>query len=95
MGYLLLLVDSASGAVVGVETMTVEEDIDRMREETPSKVFVRLVSSGRRPRAIMVSKPWLRLALAGPCDQMGIQLSHGKRLPALEAARNFLVRSLE
>jgi len=86
----LLVVDSASCFVLGIELLTVETTLEAMWASVPGRLLEIIRQNGTRPAALAVHTPWVHMVLDSVCRELGIALQPKRRLPALQAARRNL-----
>ena len=92
--YMLLMVDSQRGAIVGQEMLSVESDVDEMLRRLPNIILRQLEKLGIRPTAIGVRTGRLEHLLRPWCESLGIQLLLPKNLRMLDEARHSLLEFL-
>lgn len=88
--YSLMLVDAASGFILGAELLEPKPDVASMLARVPTALAAQLVSAGTRPAAIRGRTDRV-LTLLQPLAVTGVALRRSPTLPALEAARRALV----
>ncbi len=88
--YMLLLVDSSSGFVLGNELLSSGPTFAAMCGTIPMTMARMLATHRLRPREIRVRSqallPWLGLL----CDELGFKVTQRSRLPMLDEARDSL-----
>jgi hypothetical protein len=93
--YVLMLADSKSGFIFGVEVMAVEGSLDEMYASVPQKLALLLLKSQLLPRQIIVRSHRLRQLLAPMAKLLDLQLSYAIDMPAIDQAnahmRQFLM----
>jgi len=88
--YCLLVVDSRSYFILGMELLTVKTILENMWAEVPEKVLSIINKNGMRPKTIKTKKPWVYLVNDAPCKELGIRLELSPHLEALEDAQRHL-----
>ena len=91
--FLMLMVDSASQFILEAKLLSSEQGIDAMWALVPEHILSALLRHKVRPAELHVSSPWLHMLLEAPCQTIGIQLDHCRRLPALEDAQQEFMRA--
>lgn len=93
MPYTLLLVDSASLFVLGVEILTVQSSLEDMWLEAPFKLLNMLAQHKLRPASLTVGRPWLGRVFERLCADLGLALRTGP-LTALPQVRQDMEQML-
>lgn len=88
---MMLAADSESLFVLGVELLTVKEDLEDMWMQVPAKFLQMLVTHGIRPGCLALRTPWVEMVMQGICKDLGIEIKYDPKLRAVAQAR----RSLE
>ena len=88
---MMLAADSESLFVLGVELLTVKEDLEDMWMQVPAKFLQMLVNHGIRPGCLALRTPWVEMVMQGICKDLGIEIKYDPKLRAVSQAR----RSLE
>ncbi|GAB4541495.1 MAG: hypothetical protein Kow0063_32360 [Anaerolineae bacterium] len=90
--HMLLVVDSGSGFVFSSELLSPEADLAMMWAQIPVTLVYQLARIGAVPRQIRVRSQilaqWLQLLV----EELGFQVKVTRRLPALDEAKDFLMR---
>jgi len=92
--YMLMLVDSQNGIIVGQEMLAVETSYEGLLADVPMHVIRRLAGLGGVPSALHVSSPELYQVLQPVMQAAGIKLVSKARLPEIENARESLASYL-
>ena len=87
----LLVVDSQSYFVLGVELLPVKTILENMWAEVPGHLLTIIKKNALRPKTITTQTPWVFMVLHALCKELGLQIKLSPHLKALEDAR----RSLE
>lgn len=88
--YMLLLVDSRNGMIVGQDLLAIETTHEALLADVPMQVIRQLAGVGVVPSAVHVSSPELYQVLQPVMQAAGIKLVSKARLPEIEAARESL-----
>lgn len=92
--YLLMLVDSRSGMIIGFEMMTVENSLAEMQGQIPMKLAHLLAQTGAVPEAIKIRSESL-LALLNPLAKaLNIKLVQSDFLPGIDTAMDSMYGSM-
>jgi hypothetical protein len=87
LGYHLLLVDAASGFIVGGDILVAKPSLDEMWRQVPVRLLNAATLLGHLPSEIAVPRERLHTLLEPMAQQLGIRLYLSGRLPALEQAK--------
>ena len=90
--YLLMLVESASGVILGNDMLQPLPSLDAMRAEFSIKVAEHLLRLGVKPLRIAVRTETTARSLAPLADELGIRIKLSPALPALDEAMEFMGR---
>ncbi len=88
--YGLILVDSDSSFVLGMELVPVTDSLEEMWETIPAHVLKMLKKNKVRPSVIAIRAPHVGMIMDGICNALGIGLEHMDELTALDEARDFM-----
>lgn len=93
--YILLVVESSTRLIIGVELLTVESLPHKALIASVPDHFLRLCNkSGIRPSSLSVVSPATAALLTPTAEALGIRLQRKKRLPSLDAALGSLLGAL-
>ena len=92
--HLLLMVDSDTGMVLGLELLVPDPDINSMWAELPQVLLSHLDRQGLRPRQINVRSPKVRSLIAPVLRDVGVRVQRVLVLDAAEEARESLKETL-
>lgn len=92
--YVLLLVESESGAIVGQDLLTVDESIGEMWSRVPSKLVDQLKTVGVRPARLIVLPGRMEAIMRPVAEVLGIELRVHRRLGSLDPAKKGLIEFL-
>jgi hypothetical protein len=90
----LMVVESASGMVLGSELLMLEPDLESMVGKVPTTVVRLLARLDIVPREVRVRSGLLQQLLELLEEDLGWRVVLSRRLPALDEAKAFLTRSL-
>lgn len=93
--YNLLLVDSQSGIILGVQTMGADPSFEDMLGRVPLEIVHILAQSSLRPKSILVRPSRTQMLLAPLCEGLGIHLKIKPKLRELDAAKASFMAFLE
>jgi hypothetical protein len=88
--YVLMLADSKTGFIFGVEAMAVEGSLAEMYASVPQKLALLLLESQFLPRQIIVRSHRLRQLLAPMARFLNLQLAYAIALPSIDQAKAHL-----
>jgi len=92
--YSLLIVESASGSVVGQEMLVVKNSMNEMLCSIPAKLIDRFKEFGVRPARLIVRPGRLADIVRPTCEALGIGLRTQRKLPQLDPARKSMFELL-
>jgi hypothetical protein len=90
--YVLLVVESSSGMILGNEMLGPEPTIEEMYGRIPVKMVHLLARTGLVPREVKVQSELLYGLLQPLGEELGFRIRHTRRLPNLEPAKADLIR---
>lgn len=91
-GYMLMMVDAASGMLLGNELLRPEPTLEAMYGLIPAVVVQQLARLGLVPREVSVRSGLMFDLLQLLTDDLGFTVSEVESLPALDPAREFLMQ---
>ena len=86
-GYILLAVHAPSNMVFGVETLFINESLEKMLGLVPGVILSKLADAGLRPKEIHVQSPRLVGALKAAFEALGTKIVLKPSLKKLRAAK--------
>ncbi len=90
--YMMLMVDSKSGMIVGQEMFKPEPDLDSIWIRTPNKFMEQCLNGMRaRPSMIHIANEYLDTIIKPIAKQLGIKVVLKQELPALDQAMQMLM----
>ena len=92
--YSLLIVESASGSIVGQEMLAVEKSMNDLLCSIPEKLIDRFKEFGVRPGRLIVRPGRLADIVRPTCEALGIELRTQRKLPQLDPARKGMLEFL-
>lgn len=92
--YVLMLADSKSGFIFGLEAMAVEGSLAEMYASVSQKMALLLLESQFLPRQIIVRSHRLRQLLAPMAKLLNLQLAYAVALPAIDQAKAHMAQFL-
>jgi hypothetical protein len=90
--YMLLTVESQSGAVLGHDLLTPDPSLEAMWGSIPEKVLSQLANVGIVPKAIQVRSELLLQLLQPLAEELRFKLKQSRTLPRLDPAKGFLLQ---
>lgn len=93
-GYMLMMVDAASGMLLGNELLRPEPTLEAMYGLIPAVVVQQLARLGLVPREVSVRSGLMFDLLQLLTDDLGFTVSEVESLLALDSAREFLMQQL-
>ncbi len=88
--YMLLIVETKQGLVLGVDMMEPQPSLEAMRAELPLKLAGVLSQLSAVPHTVVVRTETTASLLAPLAAELGIQIKRSPKLPSLDAAMNFM-----
>jgi len=88
----LLVVESASGIVLGSELLALDPDLESMYGKVPTTVVRLLARTGIVPREVRVRSELLRQLMELLEEELGWRVVLSRQLPALDEAKTFLIQ---
>ena len=90
--YMLLVVDSASGFILGSELLTADPNLSAMLGSIPLRLLAVIARFGALPGEIRVRSPLLLQLLQPVAERVGVEVVRTRAMPSLAAARRSLTR---
>lgn len=87
---MMLAAESESLFVLGVELLTMDENLEDMWMQVPAKFLQMLVKHGIRPQCLAIRTPWVEMVMQGICKDLGIEIKYDSKLRAVTQARRSL-----
>jgi hypothetical protein len=87
LAYHLLIVDRASGYILGADLLLADPSFEEMWVQIPKRIVDALARWGALPSEIRLGREKLFYYLEPIAGQLGIKINRPKRLPALERVR--------
>jgi hypothetical protein len=84
--YMLMVADSDSGFILGVDAMTAESSLAAMRASIPNSLAKMLLQNQVVPRRLIVRWELLRNLLRTLTQSLNIELKHSDELPSIDEA---------
>jgi hypothetical protein len=92
LAYMLLVVESASGMVLGSEVLTADPTPEAMYGTVPANVAQLLARMNIRPREVRVRSMLLFQLIGILAHELGFEVRQSFELPALDEARAFITQ---
>ncbi|HEY2382021.1 MAG TPA: hypothetical protein VGK48_12650 [Terriglobia bacterium] len=92
--YVLLLVESKQGLVVGQQLLSVETTVDDMLHRVPEGLLAQFERIGNRPSTLVVRPGRMENLLRPWCESLGIKLMVHEHLQHLDEAKQGLIEFL-
>lgn len=93
-GYVLMLVDSHTGMILGLELLNVETTLEAMWARVPLTVARLLARAGILPKAFRVRSPLVYELLGPLAEELPSELEMAAELPYLEMAKQALMEQM-
>lgn len=84
--YILLILDSETGMIVGTEMIDPLPTPEEMWGRVPAIIVEKLVSTGLRPESITVRKPILYSIFQSVCEELAVSLQLTQQMPIMDEA---------
>ena len=88
--YLMVVLDSQSGMVLGTNMLQLETTVAELRGGVPNNLAKTLAQFNAVPKSIVVGSEWLAEALKPLASEVGLKIYQADRLPAVEAMMGFM-----
>jgi Domain of unknown function (DUF6930) len=92
--YVLMIAESNSGLILGVEAMTAERSLSEMHEGIPNAMLKALLQNQVLPERLLVRSEFLRGLLRTLTQSLNIELRHADQLPSIDEAAAFMLESM-
>ena len=93
--YVLMVADSESGLIFGIDAMIAENSLADMRATIPNVLAQMLVQNRVVPRRVVVRAEWLRRLLQTLMQSLNIELRHADELPSIDQAADSMSKWMQ